>query len=444
MSPGQQRLFSCFVCAVVSMLYSASGNALLFEPVIGGGVEYTDNVRKRPEPESDVVVASYLGARLTENDGPLSYAVSANLNKHNYTRGSYNNQRYFNLAGNGNWEIVKDHLDAFAADYFQQRQVRSINAATPTNLQDSNIFTTGLNLRLPLSERHNFSLTPTYSQYYYEVLTVDNRQVSLSGRWDYQMYRRASIGLGLSTRNIDYIESDISGNRPAGTTFTNITFTINGVQRLFTYSLNLGKTAVKREGGRKGSGFAGSLIAFFDLTSRSNLDILMTTDITDTSRAILASVSDPINGNPDDVQIATDVVRNSSFNVAYLRDDASLRTRIWWNYRELKYSDSPLDRTIRTVGAQMNYPLTRLLSSGVNVSYSRTRELDVNRLDDRYLVNGNLRYQLSRKLYTAVDLSYQEKESTFALQNYDEVSLFVRLVYGPGDLQRPSLAGGGF
>ncbi len=440
MRPGQHGYILGFVCAVSGLFYSPGSGAAQFEPSIGAGVEYTDNAQKRSSGSKDVITAGYVGARLSENEARLNYLLDANFNDVNYIKDSFDDQQYYNFSGSANWEMVRDRFDWFASNYFQQRPILSINNSNPNNIQDSNVFNFGANIYFPFSARQTFTVIPAYSQYYYAELPTDNKQVGVNAIWDYQWRRRISIGLSFSTRKIDYTEENIFGVAPADTSFANLSFLISGIQRRSSYSINLGSTRVKREGGREGGGFAGSLNWLTDLTSRSEFNLLLSTDITDSSSVAASAINNPINGSPDDVQIATDVIRNSIFSAAYLRNDASLHTRLWWEFRKVKYSDSPLDRTVRTFGVRVDYPVTQLLTSGLDAIYSRTRQLDTERLDDRYTLNGSMRYQLSRKLFTAMDVSYRKKDSNDlpGLQSFDEFAVFVRLVYGPGGLQRPT------
>ena len=96
----------------------------------------------------------------------------------------------------------------------------------------------------------------------------------------------------------------------------------------------------------------------------------------------------------------------------------------------MKYSDSPTDREIRTYGINLNYPVTRLLSSGAYINYNRTKRLDVDRLDQYYIIGGRLKYNFARNLYSSFDMKYRFKESTFATEDFDEFSVFASLVYG--------------
>ena len=85
----------------------ASVNALEFEPGVGLGVEYTDNVRLTPdeiEPIDEVITVGYVGVGFAENEGPLQYSASTSLNKQRYAQDTFADQQYFNLSANANWQ----------------------------------------------------------------------------------------------------------------------------------------------------------------------------------------------------------------------------------------------------------------------------------------------------------------------------------------------------
>jgi len=434
-----QRSSSLIFFAGLS-LYCAVVNALEFEPGVGVGAEYTNNAELTPAEISsvdDLITIGYVGASLSENEGPLTYKATTSFNNQSYTQDTYPDQHYFNLGATADWEMIKDRFDWSLMNFFSQRTVNSLAANTPDNLQDSNIFTLGANIFFPISSRQAFTLSPSFSQYYYEVQLTDNKQYALSANWNYQMYRLTSIGLNLSNRIINYFEQDI-----ADTTFTNLAFILNTQRSRSSASANLGATYVQREGGEGATGFAGSLNVRTNLTSRSEFNALLSTDLSDTSSVSAVSVEDPITGNPNDVQITTDVVRNSLFNLAYLREDGSLNSRAWLEYQKLRYSDSPLNREIRTFGVQLNYPVTQLVSAGTYINFNRTKELDTARIDENFIVGSSLNYRFTRKWHSLFDIKYRTKDSTDATENFNEFTVFASLVYGFGDVYRPSTVGG--
>jgi len=283
-----------------------------------------------------------------------------------------------------------------------------------------------------------------FSQYYYEESQTNNKQYSIAANWNYQMFRLTNVGINLSARKINYFERAI-----ADTTFSNLSIVFNGQRVSSTFSITLGATNVKRdtnieEVDEGSSGFAGSIDWLVDLSSRSKLNTLVSTDITDTS-----SVSRDTIGNVDDVQLSADVVRNSVMHLGYLREDESLHSSIWAEYRKLAYDISPLDRIVQTFGARLNYPVTQLLSGGVYVNFNRTRQLDTSREDKTFTFGSNIKYRLTAKLHSTFDIRYRTKESAeslidfeeIRLRNYDEFSVFASLVYGFGDVLRPTGTG---
>ena len=108
------RKQSYLICvAVVGFLFCYKATAVVdFEPSVGAGLRFTDNARLTPvEPIEDIVAMGYVGARVSENEGPFQYGATTSLEKQNYTQDSYDDKRYFQLDALVNWEMVKDHFN---------------------------------------------------------------------------------------------------------------------------------------------------------------------------------------------------------------------------------------------------------------------------------------------------------------------------------------------
>lgn len=433
------------IALVVASLcsFSQAGFAVLFEPGVGVGIEYTDNATLVKEKKvNDFVVVGYAGARISENEGALTYDATATSNNTNYAKKAFPDQRYFNLGAGADWAMIRGRFNWFLRDIYNQRTINALNTNTPDNLQNSNIFSFGANILFPVSARQNFSLIPMFSQYYYEAQPTDNKRVSLAASWTYEMFRLTSVGFNLSVRSINYTEKNILGQSIEDTTFTNAAIVFSGQRLRSVFSANLGSTNVKRKNGQETTAFAGFFNWLADLSSRSKFETRLSTDLTDTGRVDFTFDGNPGAGNGDGVQITTDVIRNSYMYMAYLREDSSFKTNVSVRYRKVKYSESPLDRIIRGGGVQFSYPVSQLLSSGTYANYNRIKQLDTNRLDKQFTVGASLNYVFTRKIRGLLDLKYRRKESTLITENYEEYSIFVSLVYGYGGINRPTRAGG--
>ena len=431
---GRQKLLLCLLLAE-TFFVSKSLLAVQFEPGVGLGLEFTDNARMTETNEvDDLITSTYVGASVVENDGLLQYDVNARYNKHNYTKDRFTDQRYFNLEASADWAMIKDRFNWILRDYFSQRPIITTNTNTPNNLQDTNAFTFGANINLPVTSRQRFGITPMFSQYYYETQLTDNRQFSLATNWNYQMFRLTNVGLNLSVRNIDYFEKTIDDTK-----FTNVGIIVSGQRQYSVFTINLGSTNVKRGEGDGSTGFSGFMNWLADLSSRSKFKIDISTELTDTS-SVSATATEPGNGN--DIQVTSDVIRNSVASIAYIREDASLNSQIWMKYNKVTYSDNPLDRIVRAFGLKVNRPINGRLSSGLYANYNQTEQLSSGRIDKRYTLGVNLKYNFSRKLHSLFDMKYRQKDSTAPLQNFNDFSVFATLVYGFGEVSRPTRTGG--
>lgn len=429
----QRGRFLCLIFMTASLACQIVV-AAEFEPGIGVGAEYTDNVKLTTNDKiDDLITVGYVGARLFENEGYAQYDVMTSLNKQSYAKGSFDDGRYFSLAADVNVEMIEGRFNWILKDYFTQRTVNTLDPNTPDNLQDTNAFTFGALMRVPLTSRQMFTLTPMYNQYYYSRSLTNNKQASLLANWNYQVYRTSAVGLNLSTRTIDYVEQAV-----ADTTFTTIGLVLNTRRARTNFTAILGSTNVSRDTGQETSGFSGSLNLLANLSATSTLNMSVSTALTDTSTVVAGGSL-----GARDIQITTDVVRRRDVNANYFRKSVYFQTLIRAEYGEVEYSESPFDQTARSIDIEMfDYPFTRLLLGGAYAKYYHTRRLENNRTDDNYLLGTNLRYRLSRKLNASFDIKYRRLISTSVIENFEEYSFYVSLAYGYGAVYRPTRGGG--
>jgi hypothetical protein len=437
MCPSQLKIIKSLAIST-ALLCSFESSALEFLPGVGVGLEYTDNATLSADnPVDDLIAVGYVGAKLEETTGPVRADITASLNHHRYTKDTFDDKRYFNLGATAGWEMIQDRFDWFLTNIYRQRPINTTDPNTPDNIQDSNIFTFGANMRYPISARQTFTLRPEYRNFYYEVQRTDNQQYSLVASWDYLLSPITTVGVNGSVRAVDYTEPAIDD-----VIFSSVFFAVTSQRARSSFNTNLGATGVERDNGQSTEEFAGNLNWLLNLTDRSRFRTFMSTDLTDSSAGALNATVDPGTGDPNDIQISTDVIRSQVISLGYSREDGTLKSNLTGMLRQLNYSESPNDRRIRSLKAALNYPVTALLSSGFYARYSHTEYIDTLRTDNNYTIGGGVRYQLSRKLNSSFDLKYRNRDSTLETRSYDEWSAYVSLVYGFGQPMRPTRSGG--
>jgi len=256
MKLGRKKIVLLLVA--VSFFISKPVFSVYYESGAGIGFELTDNATLVKNDTIDELISTgYVGARFFEENSALTYDAAATVNVSQYANDSFEDQQIFNLIANSNWVAVENRLDLFLRDVFSQRTINAFDLNTPNNLQNSNAFTFGGNIKFPISGRQNFIITPLYNQFYFEELATDNKQYTLSANWVYQLFHLTSVGLSFNIRKIDYTEENEFGLSIDDIKFTNLAIVFSGERAQSVFTLNLGQTNVKRDNGQETDAFSG-------------------------------------------------------------------------------------------------------------------------------------------------------------------------------------------
>jgi len=413
------------------LVVSPLASALEVEPYVGAGIMFTDNARLTENNEdSDQILNGVVGARITESDGPLRANADTSLSYENYLENTYGDKYWFNLNATAGWEMIRDRVDWGLRNYFTQTQINNLDSETPSNTENTNVFSIGPNITLPLTDRQTVTLRPLFTDFYYENSDTDNQQYGVTGDWLYQLRQDMNAGINGGVTTVKYDKSD---KYPDYSTYR-IGGVVSGTRPRSEYRVVIGGTNISRDNVDDQNGFSGNINWLYHITGHSSIRTYAATDITDSSQQLLDSRIDPGTGDYSNVQTSGDVLRNKIFRVGYIREDSTLNSNIWTEFRNLDYKESPDDREVREIGARLNYQVTPVLSTGIYGTYNKTKETDNNLDDKRYVTGVTAGYRLSRKLSTRLNLQYRKKDSSSKNDGYTEYSAFLGLVYGFGNI----------
>jgi len=414
-------VFAAAVCA------SPVAVAVDFTSTISAGLKYTDNARLTSQnEEDDWIVSGDLTASLIETGGPFDANVNSSLRYQDYVNGTYSDRTYFNLGALLAWKQIANRLEWQASDFFSQTQVNSTDPNTPNNLQNTNVFSFGPNINFPISGRQSISVSPVFRDFYYENSDTDNQQYGVNAGWYYQMYPTLNVGLNGSVTEVRYDNDNVNSD------FTRTSYqgVLSGNRPRSVYTLRLGVTNIDRDNFDDQNGASGSLDWLFTVSGRSSLRAFLSSDLNDTSSAYYSSQIDPDTGDYANVQTSGDVLRNNTARVTYTRDGTVVMTRVWTEFRDLNYDVAPDDRRVMVVGTSLDRRISPMTTAGVYGRYNRTKKTDITRTDKTYVAGGIMGFNLSRKLSANIDLQYQKKTSTQAVDEYSEYSVFAGITYG--------------
>lgn len=410
----------------------------LFEPGAGVGLQYTDNAGLTSDNKGDdLIVLGYVGAKIDQTSGPLDFRGTTSMTYESYTDNTFSDQYYFDLNATAGWEMIRDRVNWQVRDFFTQRLRNSINRSTPNNIEDVNIFNFSPNIAVPISKVQKLVIIPEFSDFYYEESDVDSQRYSLSLDWLYSTSATNKVGLGGSISKADFEDEKKNPNFLAN----NIHAIVSGQLARSKYKVNLGFTQIDRDTFENRSAPTGSLNWTLVVTGRSKASVYLASDLTDRSFTALDSAINPGRGDINNVQISGDVFRNNILRAVYSRKGATLNTKLWAELRDLDYKETPQDQEVQNLGVKFDYQVRALVSSGLYVRYRRTKRPEQDRTDKKYVVGGEIGYQMSRKLRAAFNLQYQNKDSTDNAQEFSEFSGLINLVYGYGEVARKKRPG---
>lgn len=418
----------------VLLVLSPVASALEIKPIVGAGLMYTDNAKLTDNNEdSDEIFVGLVGAQISERDGPFRADANTSMTYEHYFDHTYGDKHWFNLNANAGWEMIRDRVDWGVSDYFTQTQINNLDSDTPDNNQNTNAFALGPTVFIPVSGRQTITLRPLFSDFYYENTDTDNRQYGLTADWLYQLYPDMKTGVSGGATAVRYKKDD----RNPDYSIYNLGWVVTGTRPSSQYRIELGGTNINRDKVGNQNGFRSNLSWLYNITGHSSVQAYAATDLTDSSQEYLNSQIDPATGDYGNVQTSGDVLRNKIFRLGYNRKDSTLNSNIWTEFRDLDYKESPDDRKVKEVGAQLDYQMTATVTTGVYGKYNKTKETDMSNDYKYYSTGVTAGYRLSRKLSTRFDLRYQKKDSNVDTNQYTEYSAFLGLVYGFGQVPTP-------
>ena len=402
-------------------------SAAIFEPGVGLGWQYSDNVALSPDDEEvDHGAVGYLGGSLIEEGGPLTYSASGTVTRQLYANSTFDDQTYFNLNARVRWEQVENRVNWLVDNFFTQTPINSLGRDVPNNIQNTNAFSFAPDFAFPYSSGHRFRLSPFFRDFYYEESDTDNQQYGLDADWSYPMYPTMRVGISGGITDVNYNHDDLIDDY----TRSQLRAFVSGTRPHSEYTLDLGTTRISRDGGNDQSGFGGGLTWLYRFTGHSSVRARVATDLTDSSQTFFDSEVNPDNGNSNNIQTSGETFRNNVFTLVYNRNDATFDTRIWGELRDVDYDEALSDRKVQEFGADLDYNINAYLATGVFGSYVRIKETDISRTDKRYVLGGRVRYSFSRKLSANASLQYLNRDSTVSGFNYNEFSALLGVVYG--------------
>lgn len=193
-------------------------------PIVGYIGTYSSNIlRTSTSEEQEYINRPLLGVDIDHRGRKFNAYGYATAEHFDFTRGTAENETYFDVSGIANWNIIGNRFVWVLEDYASVTPLIISDPITPLNVEQRNIFATGPTFSTRLGSRNLIDWNLRYGDFYYQLSDISNKRVYSDIGLSRQINPTNNIRLGYEyTRTKfeeeyypDYIRQDL------GLTFTN-------------------------------------------------------------------------------------------------------------------------------------------------------------------------------------------------------------------------------
>ena len=401
---------------------------------IDASVTHYDNIDHVLNPPSDELVEAITGRVIVlENSANLVANVNASVSALHYQK-LQQDELTGELYADGLWIIKPKHFEWFTSDVFTQTIIDPLQSNTPSNRQDTNIFSTGPNYYIRLNKLNNLNLEARAGRVNYSDTNEDNNRASTAVRWLYQANSAMTDSVNWEVEKLDFDDASIDDYYKY-----NLYARVDYKKARNTFAAEAGITRIdyKKQDDQKGQRYLVSLES--QRTRNSSIMFRYSHQITDTGADILSSAGDtsvappglPAVSGVTTVPVA-DVYTDDTLSFEYNRTSVSnsLYFEVIQSEQDFK-TQNISDQKSTTVTIVPTYNFSSASSVSLEAYYIKTRFINVSPLTED--TDTSLKIIYSRKITRnkILNFSYEKlmRDSTISTRNYRDNVVMILFRY---------------
>lgn len=443
----RQRVWPALVWLLTSASYTQNSAAL--ETRFGAALsfEHTDNIDFAPtDQRAELVVTPRLAVSVNEDSPNFALAAAAAVEYLNYTKNTYENDHLTYLSARSAWKPRPQRLEWRFDDFASPATTDPFAPPTPSNRQNTNIFTTGPDLFLPLTPVDTLVAGYRWGDFYYEVTNIDSNRHLLVLRWLHKVSNITQLSLNGSAGRVDFKDPERTGDD-----YDRYDAFARAEQRLGRSRLvadagasDITKKKSDVQESRSFSGFLGKLDWEYQIGPDRTLNFYASAGYSDAGRDVL-TLFEAGDARPGSLEMlfapnltTGDLFYGKRAGVSFRQARAFVLDAI---RSDEDYEEAQVSRLVTSGRAELNYAMSATLSVNLLGDYTETEQKDREQIDkDRTLAAGLL-YRSQRWLAVALSAGYRDRRSTNPASEYQERRLLLSIAVGE-DLARHG--GGGY
>lgn len=181
----------------------------VFDYNMGASLEHSDNINySRTDPVSQNVLTPQLSFAVSEQGSVLTANAAGTLQYVDYLGGAFDDEFRTLFSGVADWHISPGRFDWIFVDNIGRQPINAFASNTPTNQQQTNVFSTGPTLRAKFSDilRGQFDLLYTNS-YADTSKDFNSNRLGAVGSLLYQLDPIDTLSGSVTASRVRYIET---------------------------------------------------------------------------------------------------------------------------------------------------------------------------------------------------------------------------------------------
>ncbi len=439
--------------STLALLLASSGAAALNLEFSGGlHSEYSSNMPRTYDSESDLLTEVWAGASLQESTALWQGQLAGVIGYEEYLDDTVDDDFTASLAALLDVTLLPGRLSWHVENYYQQIDTDILEPSGRRNRQNSNVLWTGPDLRFRFARLYHLDIGARYGDYYYEETPGDNERQAVLARFSRRLSEQSEIYLMGETMKVEYEDPgthivtipeyrDEAGER-LETELRISDFDRHDVFAGYRYNttrselqIDAGYSRIERDAEPDVDGPLFGVSLSRDLARNARIGIELSRRYSESGEALLNSGGFRLDPDLRRGTVVEDIMKLSRATLHFASGVTGEEFRLRLFTLEEEYETIELlSRQITGVSVERNWRLAPLwgLRVGGEYRYSDYDYIDVE--DDDILLRAEATHRLTRRLRLEFGLGAYLRESNQDLRDFDEYVALVSLVYG----ERPS------
>lgn len=422
------------IAASIFAVYHCNAWAARVDYTLDAGVEDNSNIAlSHLDPISQRYFRAGLGFVVTEDVSALQVNLSGRAEYRNYRTDLFDDTLDGTLAGRVNWTAIPDRLFFSLDDSLSVQPVDALAPNAPGNRQQVNVVSLGPSLLFNWTPVWRGRAELRYINSNAEISDEFNSEhVALALSAARNLTETSTLSLLTQARQVD-VDNDIAARD------------YHRYDLFARYARNLSRFSLAIDTGyswvdyRQGAGRSDPLLRAnlsWNMTARSTLSAMASSQFSDTASDALRSLSMATSGAVPDSVLTGDaiinaspyVVRNTELGYEY----TATRTRFSAGgfAQKRDYADSnEFDQKGHGAYLDTEWTLRPALTFGIHVARDTLKYTSMSREDKTLRAGANLRYQLARHWRTGLSFDRYERDSTDSGQSVAQNIVYLSISY---------------